>query len=627
MDIWTLDVETMFSTEYSLTRLDPPSYILDERFEAICLGAARNLDKPFIVDGPDIPRFLHEEVGPAAAVVSHNQLFDACVFSWRFGFVPRLIIDTLALARTLLAHKLKSLSLRSVSQHLRLPEKGGFLAAAKGMGRADLIANGMWPEYTAYCLNDVELCRYIYMELAPLLTDEEFIIHDMVMRCAIEPRFRLNLDILAEHLQQVRTEKEELFARAMFAGIDRKEQLMSNPQFAELLKDLGVDPPTKISTTTGNLTWAFARTDVEFLELKEHPDPRVQAVVAARIGHKSTLEETRTERMLNIGRLDFPHHGTGVMPIPLKIGAAHTHRLGGDWMLNCQNWGRQSPIRRAVEAPEGYIVVASDAAQIEARFNAWFCGQHDVVEQFRQGLDVYALFATTVFGYPVNKREHPMERFVGKTGILQLGYQSGWEKFKRTVFILSGKELETPIELTDEVAMNTVTTYRTDKAMISQMWQTLATMIAWMANANPDQTHQMGPITFHDRYLVGPNGLRLEYYNLGYHQIHRRWTYTYQERVFDIYGGKMLENIVQFLARIATMQAGVRVKKRISNYDAHFVHQAHDELVFLVSIDHAPYVAEILAEEMSRTPDWAPGLPLKGEAKMGWSYGAMEEVK
>lgn len=621
------DYETFYSTEYSLTKLDPPSYILDALFEAICLGVAEDTGKPYIVDGPDIPRFWND-CDPGVAVISHNQLFDACITNWRFGFTPRLIVDTLAMARTLLGHKLKSVSLRSVAKHLGLPEKGTFLAQARGMTRMDLIASGVWEQYTEYCLNDTELCRMIYLELAPKLPDEEYIVHDMVARCAVEPVLRLNTNVLAEHLTTVLAEKEEMFARAMLAGLEGKSQLMSNNQFADLLKSLGIDPPKKISLATGVPTWAFSRQDRAFMDLAEHDDQRVQAVVEARLGHKSTLEETRTERMLNIATLEFPHLGTGLMPIPLNIGAAITHRLGGAWKLNCQNWGRESPIRRSVEAPEGYVLVASDAAQIEARFTAWFSGQWDMVDQFAQGLDVYALFATTVFGYPVNKKDHPGPRFIGKTGVLQLGYQSGWPKFQATVYNLSVKEMGRAIEISDEDAQRVVQTYRSVTAWaVSQMWQTLHGYIAWMANAGENEARVMGPVTFSRNKITGPNGLCLHYDGLDWDPVNQEWRYSYGGQEYKLYGGKLLENIIQFLARCAIMQAAVQIRRRLAGLDVRFVHQAHDELVYLVRQDLAHLVAAVLAEEMSRVPKWAPRLPLKGETKMGQSYGTMTEVK
>src|SRR5215469_6986411 len=249
MDTIFFDFETFYSSDYTLRKLDPPSYVLSPMFEAICLGVARNSDPPFLVNGPQIPDFLNE-LDRNCAVVIHNALFDMCICSWRYQFVPKLIIDTLAMSRSLLGHKLKSNSLRKVAEHLGLPPKGDILQNVKGMTRADIIACGMWAAFGDYNLHDVELCRSIYLELAPLLPDEEFLIHDMVARCAVEPIFKLEPTILAEHLQQVRSEKDKALADAMTVGCSGKPELMSNPQFADLLRKLGVDPPLKISNTT-----------------------------------------------------------------------------------------------------------------------------------------------------------------------------------------------------------------------------------------------------------------------------------------------------------------------------------------------------------------------------------------
>jgi DNA polymerase I-like protein with 3'-5' exonuclease and polymerase domains len=166
---------------------------------------------------------------------------------------------------------------------------------------------------------------------------------------------------------------------------------------AELLTSLGVDPPTKISPATQQETYAFAKTDEEFKALLDHDDPLVQALVAARMGHKSTLEETRTERFINISRLHFPHYGENLFPIALKVAGAHTHRLSGDWRLNQQNLARPSRkrpramLRESIVTPEGYTIVAGDESQIEARVNAVFCGQWDLVDVFAKGGDPYSL--------------------------------------------------------------------------------------------------------------------------------------------------------------------------------------------------------------------------------------------
>ena len=122
-------------------------------------------------------------------------------------------------------------------------------------------------------------------------------------------------------------------------------------------------------------------------------------------------------------------------------------------------------------------------------------------------------------------------------------------------------------------------------------------MISWMANAQEGDSLAFGPITFGPRVLTGPNGLTIHYHDLTYEVETREWTYDYGGRIYKLFGGKVLENVIQFLARIATMQAALRVKKRAQNLTVHFAHQAHDELVYLC---RNAELAVILTEEMSR---------------------------
>jgi DNA polymerase len=531
----------------------------------------------------------------------------------------------MAMARTLLQHCLDSVSLDAVAAHFGMV-KGKTLYKVIGMTRADIIANGLWPEYTDYCLNDTELCRQIFLHLLPELPVEELILQDMVARCAVEPVFRLNEEILAENLGTEQARKQELFAKAAaLTGLQDEGQLQSNPQFAELLKSLDVDPPMKLSKKTNQWTYAFSKGDRPFLELLESDDPSVATLVEARLAYKSTGEETRTERMLNIGRLEFFPNGeqpmTGLMPIPLMIGAAITHRLGGGWQLNPQNWGRKSLIRKSILAPPGHVVVTADSRQIEARTNAWFCGQNDLLEEFRKGVDVYASFASTIYRMTIDKDQHPRQRFVGKTGILQLGYQAAWRKFQLTVWLLSYHDEGGPVQLTDEESQRTVTTYRSRMNKISGMWGILPQLFNVLIGFEPPR--DFGVLHVEKGRVVGPNGLCLYYDDLKYDFKDWRgeWTYQYNGYTYKIYGGKFLENIIQFLARIAVMQAAVRLKKPLAEYGTRLTHSSHDEIVYAVPEKYVDPVTALLRQEMKRPPDWAPTLPLDVDIGVGLSYG------
>jgi hypothetical protein len=415
MRILYLDFETFYSTEYSLSKMDPPSYILDPRFEAIMAGVAFDDEPVSIIDGPDLESWLGSLDRDRIALCSHNAQFDASILSWRYNWRPRLIIDTLSISRTVIANKSKRHRLGDVANYLGLPAKGDTVMNVKGMTRADIIANGMWDEYTGYCKNDTELCRSIFKKLASELPREEFLVQDLVLRMAVDPVLRADTDVLADHYAEVITKKELTLARAMHLGaVNGKSDLMSNEKFAKVLEGLGVTPPRKISPSNPNTTtWAFDKRDEGMQELREHENPYVRDLAECRLGYKSTIEETRCARLLNISRLDFPYHGTNVMPIALRIGGARTHRLSGDWKCNFQNVGRGSRIREAIVAPPGHSLVTADAAQIEARILAWYCGQGDLLQSFARGEDVYATFASKLFNKPVTKESHPVERFVG----------------------------------------------------------------------------------------------------------------------------------------------------------------------------------------------------------------------
>lgn len=630
MKVNVIDFESYYDKDYSLRKMTPVQYILDPRWESIGMAVREGhpSNQPtYWVDGPDLQRWF-DNADPNDMYISHNWLFDGCVAAWKYGFVPKHMACTLSIARAILGHKLRSLSLKNVLEHLGLPPKGDTVHKVMGMNLAAIKMAGFYDEYANYSKRDADGCEEIFDRLVRggAFPVSELAIMDMVLRCAIQPRFRLDMSVLAEHKNDIRVQKDILLAES---GLQRDHEgkcpeLMSNDKFAAMLQNLGVDPPMKTSLVTQKVTFAFAKTDPEFIELQEHDDPRVQALVAARLGHKSTLEETRTERLISISHLTWPGNVQGLMPVPLKISGAHTHRLSGDWKLNLQNLptrGESNALRRALIAPPGELVSVVDASQIEARITAWLCGQDDLVQDFLDGKDVYSLFASEVFGYPVNRKlttgDHAAHGFVGKTGILGLGFGVGWVKFQRTVKLDSKKFTGKEIALTDEVALNTVNAYRRKYSRISSTWKSLNDVgIPVLARGG---SYSIGPCTFEKGAINLPSGLQLKYHDLRYEED--GWFYTYGGKRKKLYGAALLENIVQALARIVTMDAALRIQRRVAPMGLWLNLQAHDELVYLHPAEIAPQVKALLEEEMRVRPSWAPGLPLNCECNSGLSYG------
>lgn len=624
-----LDFETYFSREYSLRRMTPVEYIKHPLFRMHGCAIIENGDggDGYWVEEDGFRAYVarrkrEQAEGRKWVVVSHNALFDMCILAWQYDAVPDLMIDTLGMARATIAAFTKSLSLDKVSQYLGFGFKGTQLAATIGMTLEEIKQAGLYDGYVDYALTDAGLCRCIFQSLRTEFPLEELIVMDSVIRCAVMPRFKLNVGVMEQHLHRVRENKQTLLDQC---GMTDNSNLMSNEKFATALRNLGVDPPTKISLTTGSETYAFAKTDQGMADLMEHPNPSVQALVAARLGHKTTLEETRTEKFIRIARLPWGGNSLRI-PIPLRYAGAHTHRLSGDWGMNMQNLGRDSPIRDALEVDPGYVVVAADASQIEARITPWLCGQQDLVDDFAKGVDIYSNFAATeVYMRHVDKKNNPKERFVGKQVILGCGFGVGWLKFQWMIKTLSRIQLGEKMELSDEEAQRIIKAYRRRYSRIPAGWDFLGQMLPYMAAGHQGQ--KFGPVTFAPNMIIGPpfhdgRTLKLYYPNLRQERTAdgMEWVCDFGGKRKRLFGGKLMENIVQFLARIVVSEAARRMRIMYPEYPLAL--SVHDELVYVVREEDAePFLADLI-QEISTPPDWGIGLPLAAEGNIGESYGA-----
>ncbi len=613
------DCETYYDKDYSLRKMTPVEYVLDPRFELFGAAVAVDDEPAIWMDADLLILYLAGLPITEARVVSHNALFDMVVLALRYDLHPKLCVDTMSMSRALLSHVLPGgrVSLDNVAGYLKLGAKGKTLANRMGMSLAEVKARGLYQAEIDYACQDLNLCRGIYKHLAPSFPAQEFVINDMIIRMATRPQFQIDTNALYEHKAQIEADKASLLDRV---GVGKYE-LMSNDKFALALERLGIDPPRKISPTTGKETFAFAKTDQGMTDLEECLDPDVQALVAARFGFKSTLEETRTQRFINISNVTWDGNASW-MSIALRFSGAHTHRFSGDWKLNQQNLPsrKNTKLRDSLLAPPDHEVVTVDAAQIEARLNAWICGQWDLVAQFANGDDVYSLFASDIYGVVVTKNDKVM-RLGGKISILGLGFQMGAPKFQNTWRIESAKA-DMPMELTLDEAERIVNIYRSKMAKIKNTWYWLQNMLPEIASGRADGT-MFGPCTFEKQAILLPSGLRLYYNDLHYED--GSWIFTYKGKRKYLYGGKMLENIIQALDRICVMDAAVRIRLRCKENNIPLLdlaHQLHDELVYVPHKSNSAFVKQIAKEEMERRPLWGLDLPLKAEVNSGPNYGA-----
>lgn len=411
MDLITIDFETYYDREYSLSKITTEEYVRSTNFEVIGVAVKVNNGETVWASGTheELKDWLQRSFNWAdSMVLAHNTMFDGAILSWRFGVHPRGWLDTLCMGRALHGVEVGG-SLKALAERYGIGEKGTEVLNALGKRRLDFTPEEL-ARYGDYCVNDVELTYKLFNKMSRGFPKQELKIIDVTLRMFTEPVLELDPELLERHLRNIQQMKEDLLTSC---GVD-KEGLMSNPKFAALLQQFGVVPPMKVSAATGKSTYAFAKNDEEFKALLEHADPRVQTLVAARLGTKSTLEETRTQRFIGISQ-------RGKLPVPIRYYAAHTGRFGGDDKINLQNLpsrgANANMLKKAIVAPKGYVVIDADSAQIEARVLAWLAEQDDVVEAFATGKDVYKKMAAAI--YAVSESDVTKDqRFVGKTTVL-----------------------------------------------------------------------------------------------------------------------------------------------------------------------------------------------------------------
>lgn len=606
MDLITIDFETYYDKEFSLSKMTTEEYVRDPRFEVIGVGIKVNNGPTEWASGrhDEIKDYLDTFNWADSMVLAHNTMFDGAILSWLFDVRPRVWADTLCIARALHGLNVGG-SLKALAVKYGIGEKGDEVVNALGKRRAD-FSDYELEKYGDYCVNDVELTYNLFKIMGRNFPKQELKLIDLTLRMFIEPVLDLDLDLLEQHMYNVKRRKEELLETV---GVDKKE-LMSNQKFAELLRELDVIPPTKVSKTTGKETFAFAKTDEGFAALLEHDDDRVQTLAAARLGTKSTLEETRTQRFIDIAN-------RGLLPVPVRYYAAHTGRWGGDDKINLQNLPSRGPngkmLKKSIIAPKGYMLVDCDSSQIEARVLAWLAGQDDLVEAFQEGRDVYKKMASAIYNVPEDKVTKD-QRFVGKTTILGCGYGMGAVRFQDQL-----KSFGAEIDV-DE-ARRIVDIYRKTNHKISQFWKDAQQTLV---NLSQGRTFNLGKsleVVPEELGIRLPSGLMMRYEDLRFEQNEKGLQFDYKTRRgrVKIYGGKVTENVCQGIARCIIGEQMLAISKRYR-----VVLTVHDSVVCCVPEDELTVAQGYIEQCMRLVPKWAEGMPINCESGTGTSYGDCE---
>ncbi len=621
MNLITLDFESYYDGKKRLgfKTQTTEEYVRDSRFEVIGVGVKVNdgAETWFSGSAKEISDHLNSYDWPVSALLCHNTLFDGCILSWRFGIKPAYLLDTLSMARAIHGVEAGG-SLAKLAERYNLGKKGDEVVAAEGKRLKDFAPDEL-AKYGEYCKNDVDLTFRLFQELSSEFPQDELDLIDMTLRMFTEPVFEVDDALLIDRLEEVQQEKQGVL-RGLMGRMECdteeavRKKLASNKQFAAVLEENGVKCPMKPSKTTGKQTYALAKNDEGFLALTEHEDPYIQQLCSVRLGTKSTIEESRVQRFIDIGK-----RNKGRLPIPLKYYGAHTGRWAGMDKVNFQNLPsrdkKKKALKNSVVAPDGYVVINCDSSQIEARILVWLAGQDDVVEQFRKGEDVYSVFATKIYDRPISKA-NPVERFVGKTCILGLGYGTGAVKLQHTL-----KTSPPGAIVTEDEAKEFVNTYRDSNDKVIDLWKEGDKAIKDLANWGKTKPFWYGKnkcLMVTKEGIRLPNGLYIRYPDLKLETEESKSQYIYASRKgpVSLWGGALVENVVQALARIVVGQQMIEINKR---YPVKLT--VHDAAVIIVKEEEQTEARAYIVERMSVPPEWAKGLPVACEANVGKSYG------
>jgi DNA polymerase len=616
LDLITLDFETYYADDYTLSKMTTEAYIRDPRFETILMSAKVNdrlgmravghTDVGMLLDNLDIEN---------NAVLAHHAHFDGLILSHHYGHKPKVWFDTLSMARALHGITIGN-SLAKLMSHYGVGEKGTAYIDAKNKRLADFTSKEIL-DYGIYCIDDGQGTYDIFQKMLPEFQKSELKIIDMVVRMFTEPILLLDEEMLRDYKQTIEANKLTLL---LSAGVTLDE-VMSNDKFAAALQRAGIiTPPQKISPTTGKMAWAFAKTDKGLQALAEHESDQVQALVAARLGNKSTINETRAERMADMA-------ARGPACIYLKYsGAAQTHRLSGGDSMNWQNLERvwiendvqiKGQLRSSIHAPEGYVIVSADSRSIESRVVDWLAKQDDALEVYRAadagtGPNVYCVMAAKIYNREITKKDLA-EYQLGKVTKLACGFQMGYERFRETVRIMAGLDVD------NATAQVVVDIYRATHPMVKLLWNRGQNAITSLASGPEDEKwldpHRLLPLE--KGAILLPNGLRIRYPELSFDSEHK-WIFKSQRGEYThLYGGKIIENCVQALARIIVLEQTLEISRRCSAARM----SVHDEGVFCVEEAAAEDLKAVALEVMSTPPWWCPDLPLAAEVNIAQRYG------
>lgn len=684
MNVLTVDFETYYDREYSLSKMTMIEYIMDGRFQPIMMSYAIN-DEPIqnVIGYPNIKRILDGIDWGNTVLNAQNTAFDATIIRARFGHTARYYTDTMAMARVTAAHVFEGASLAAIARVLQangvhVPPKGKEVESALGMHLYNAYSgtpyiakkattdpnevqrgHELLMAYVEYCNNDVHLAREAFKYFTKMITPDEMQYGDMILKCYIEPSLYLDLPIIEEEIARIH-ERDEQRARDVanryFNGnqAELRSVCRSVPKFTTFLQSLGgvleheIDEdtdyafiiPSKHSEKKGRVEPCYSKTFPPVIEMCDRMD-EIGDIFRTKLAMSSSIELSRAERFRAIAKLDC---GFGM---PYTVSGAHTHRLGGSGGLNVQNLssgrkeGQSNALKRSISALPGHKVVVFDSSQIELRTGSYIAGDHATLNLFVAGKDPYSQQAALIYGGNPDEIKKlaksgvepyaSIQRPAGKASLLSNIYGTGAVGFMNYAKLMG-------VDMTLEEAQHIVKVYRETHPEVVAIWNAcevaLRNMVAGASGyfGGPD-----GKLFYYDgarmNHGVRMPGIRLPDGNwLNYHCLSMR------EREYPDGSTKMnyayrglkegrIQWIFTYAARIfencnqALAFAVMKYQALLINQRYKIVLNTHDEWGIVVKDDEVEQAKEYMQWCMRQVPEWAKGLPVDCEGDAAVHYG------
>jgi len=631
MRLITIDFETFWDKGYTLKTIPATEYVDDPRYETISCATKVGTQPTVVTFGHDETQALFDSLDWSRSVaVGHNMSeFDALILARKFGIKPGMWACTQAMARPIHARTI-GISLRVLAEHYGLRQKGSLEETnTKGKHLSDFSPDerAAMAEYNRL---DTEITYDLFRSLMKETSKSEMRLIDMHIRMLVEPQFECDTNLLQRGLvaerQRLKTAVDACAGMLDVSPDELRKICGSSAKTKAALESLGVIVPLKTSPTTGKSIPALAKSDAGMRELCEYPDPTVQTLARTRLDIKSTILETRIERMIRAARAF-----NGMMPIPLRYyGAETTGRSSGIMKLNMQNLPRRSKDKRAIsdvlrlslKAPEGKVVVVADQSGIELRVNHTLWGVPSSIDAYKADprADLYRLFASKLYDVPMDEVTS-QQRMMAKMAQLGLGYGVGATTFRSSAAAFGGRT-----DISIDEANEIVQVWRATYPEITEGWDRCNQAIAHMASGDGG----MMPIDDNGILFATPHGILTPRGVIRYPDLRPEGSTKYgrDQYVYGtgrnkarLYGAKMVENIVQHLARNSLCDAilefaGTRLGRKYP-----LAHQVHDEVIYVVDEDDGEDVLDEVQDILRTPPEWMPNLIPWSEGSVASRYG------